>query len=129
MFDNLPVQMVFLLCAIDAAGIFLAWLFYGRKEQTLPARCRDMWPAIHRLVENKFYIDEMYLAVTHGVIFRCVAGPVKWFDRMVVDAAMNMVGRMLHFGSAGVRFVQNGRLTIYLGISILGIVFLSVCGF
>jgi len=111
------------------AGIFLAWLFYGRKEQVLAGRCRDMWPAVHRLVENKFYFDEMYLAVTHGVIFRYIAGPVKWFDRRIVDAAMDMVGRMLHSGSTAVRFVQNGRLTIYLGISILGIVFLSVCGF
>jgi NADH-quinone oxidoreductase subunit L len=111
------------------AGIILAWLFYGRRQTDLAASCRNMWPAVHRLVDNKFYIDEMYLAVTHGIIFRCIAGPVKWFDRRIVDGTMNMVGRTLHFGSAGVRFIQNGRLTIYLGISILGIVFLSVCGF
>ena len=110
-------------------GIFLAWLFYGGGKPDLAARCREMWPAVHRLVDNRFYIDEFYLGITHGVIFRYVAGPVKWFDRRIVDGTMDLVGRILHYGSAGVRFVQNGRLTVYLGISILGIVFLAVCGF
>jgi NADH-quinone oxidoreductase subunit L len=111
------------------AGIGLAYLLYGRKKQELAARCRALWPGIHRLVENKFYIDDLYLAITHGVIFRCIAGPVKWFDRHIVDATMDLFGKSLHLGSRGVRFSQSGFLTVYLGVAVLGIVFLALCGF
>ena len=110
------------------AGLLLAWLFYGRGNQTLVDAMRERLGAIYSLISNKFYIDEAYLFITHRIIFNLVAAPIKWFDRHVVDGTMDMVGWILQQGGTAVRLAQNGLLTLYLGMSILGIVLLCFFG-
>jgi NADH-quinone oxidoreductase subunit L len=110
------------------AGLLLAWLLYGRGSSTLAAGWRQRLGTVHTLISNKFYIDEVYLFVTRRLIFDGIAAPVKWFDRRIVDGAMDAVGWLLQRGSAGVRLAQSGLLSLYLGMIILGVVFLFLFG-
>ncbi len=74
-------------------GWFLGWLLYGRKpltEKVDPLE-KPLGP-VYTLLKNKYYFDELY----HTIVVR----PVKWFadlcatfDRVVVDAIVNAVGR------------------------------------
>jgi NADH-quinone oxidoreductase subunit L len=98
---------------------------YAKPEQDIRAvlqtENRPLW---YTVIYRKFYIDEVYLFVTHRIIFRLIAAPSKWFDRTIVDGTVDMVGAL--FGIAGyfVRFYQSGRLRVYLATSLMGILFI-----
>lgn len=111
---------------MGGGGILLAWLLYGRGRRVPAAGGAEPSGAIHGLIANGFFIDELYLFVTRRIIFDWIALPVKWFDRRVVDGAMDAVGSLLHLGSFAIRTLQNGLLSLYLGMSLLGIVLLSL---
>ncbi len=118
------------VCAnlLAVTGIIIAWYLYGRGDLShvrLLTRRRGIG---YQLVVNKLYIDELYLFVTHKIIFSYIAAPIKWFDRHIVDGAVNMVGRFLHICGTGIRLAQNGQLTVYLGATAIGIILLYVLG-
>ncbi len=121
-----PHWLPFVASAAALGGIGIAWLMYNREEAELANRLQGYFPIVHRLVLNKFYIDELYLYITHTIIFKLIAEPVKWLDRHVVDATIDLVGGVFQLGGRGVRLAHNGRLTIYLGVFVLGIVLLRV---
>ena len=109
---------------VGAAGIGLAWLFYGKGETVLADKCKDSLRIAYTLIYNKFYVDELYLFVTHKIIFRCIAAPIKWFDKKIVDGAMDLTGAILQFGGKLVRVAQNGQLRVYIAATVLGCILL-----
>lgn len=109
-------------------GLLLAWFLYGRGNYALVAALQARLGLFYTWVNNKFYLDEAYLFITRRVIFDGVAAPIKWFDRRVVDGTMDAVGWLLQYGGAAVRLAQNGLLTLYLGMSVLGIFLLFLFG-
>jgi len=118
-----------LASTVGLAGVILSWIIYGRgtteKSEFLVQRIR---PA-YQVVFNKFYIDEIYLLLTHKLIFRFIATPVKWMDRHVVDGAMNLCAGILQVGGKTVRVLQNGQLQLYLGMTVSGFVVLLLLGY
>jgi NADH-quinone oxidoreductase subunit L len=110
------------------AGIGLAWLFYGHGQTTKADEWRQRFGPVYLLVQNKFYIDEIYLFITHRIIFQGIATPAKWVDRNIVDGAMNLCGWILQLGGKGVRLAQNGQLQLYLAVTVLGLAALLFLG-
>lgn len=96
-------------------------MLYGHGREELAARCRWALGPLYTLVSRKFYIDEVYLFVAKGIVFDGIAAPIKWFDRRIVDGTVNAGGRLLDHGGRGVRWFQNGLLSLYLGMVVLGI--------
>ncbi|MDH3347580.1 MAG: proton-conducting transporter membrane subunit, partial [Desulfobulbaceae bacterium] len=123
-----PHWLPFVASMTGLAGVFGAWFLYGRGNLTLAAGLQQRFALAHRTLVAKFYIDEIYLYVTHKIIFRFIAGPIKWFDRHIVDGSMNLTGWLLQLGGTGVRLLQNGLVTRYLGLTMLGIAFVYFCG-
>ncbi|MEA2114779.1 MAG: NADH-quinone oxidoreductase subunit L [Thermodesulfobacteriota bacterium] len=109
-------------------GIILAWALYGRGKVERAAVLQRAAGSLYPLVYNKFYIDEMYLFITHKIIFRCIATPIKWVDRAVVDGTINLCGWLLQLAGRGVRFAQNGQLHFYLGVTVIGLITLLFLG-
>ena len=74
-------------------GWFLGWLIYGRKpltERVDPLE-KPLGP-VYTLLKNKYYVDELY----HAIIVQPAiwfAGVCATFDRVVIDAIVNAVGR------------------------------------
>ncbi len=85
------IQTVSVLIA--ATGIGLAFVRYQLGKQLLPERMRVRLRPIYQLIDNKYYIDEIY----EKIFIRPVAalGRLSWdFDAGVVDAIVNGVGRL-----------------------------------
>ena len=97
-------------------GITIAFLIYKSDKQKAKPDS-----ALYRLVENKFYFDEIYLFVTHKIIFGLISKPVAWFDRHVVDGAMNGVAWVTNKVSSGLKGSQSGQLQHYLIAFVAGI--------
>jgi NADH-quinone oxidoreductase subunit L len=91
------------------AGIATAWALYGRASDA-PARVAAALGGLYRTVYNKFYFDEMYLFVTHQVIFRYISRPLAWFDRRIVDGTMDLSAQASRLGGAWLRLTASGRL-------------------
>jgi len=113
---------------VGISGIGLAWGFYGHGQTERADEWRQRFGPVYLLVQNKFYIDEIYLFITRRIIFQGIATPVKWFDRNIVDGTMNLCGWILQLGGKAVRLAQNGQLQLYLGVTVLGFVALLFLG-
>lgn len=123
-----PGWLPWLATLVAAIGIGGAWLLYGEGKTEKAAALQKAFGPLHTVVQNKFYIDELYLFITHKIIFNGIAAPIKWFDRNVVDGVMNLCGWLLHLGGKGVRLVQNGELHLYLGATVVGLIALLFMG-
>jgi NADH-quinone oxidoreductase subunit L len=105
---------------VALTGLFVAYLFYYKKPGTAAALAQRA-PALYRLVENKFYIDELYSAI--------IVTPLLMFTRLFLElfvegalvkgsgAALGGITRGL---SGVVRRVQSGNIRSYAGWLALG---------
>ncbi|WP_372898310.1 proton-conducting transporter membrane subunit, partial [Stieleria sp.] len=97
--------------AAAVVGIGAAFWLYGGQTNRAQSMA-DSMGGIYRLVQNKFYIDEVYLLVTK-MIFRFIAAPAAWFDRHVVDAAMNLSAAVVRWFGARLNVLQTGQVQTY----------------
>ncbi|MGZ7039926.1 MAG: NADH-quinone oxidoreductase subunit L, partial [Thermoanaerobaculia bacterium] len=83
---------------IAGTGIFLAWRWYKRDEAwTTPKRLATQFAPIHRLLENKYYVDELYDATF--IRFTIVLSEMlSWFDKYIVDGLVNGVRNVTLIG-------------------------------
>ena len=73
--------------AIAATGIFLAYRTYWANAKADESVARS-WPSLHRLIFNKYYVDELYGATVVSGTLGGAEGLSK-FDAEVVDGAVN----------------------------------------
>jgi NADH-quinone oxidoreductase subunit L len=137
--------------ALAFVGIGLAWKFYVTSPE-ISERLATEWAGPHRLLTNKYYVDELYDATVisgtmasgrrlWGFDRRVVDGVVNgtgwltivssWFsgltDRTVVDGVVNLVGRACEEGSFWFRRVQTGLVQNYALLMVFGVfVFVSL---
>ena len=104
---------------IAIIGIALAtWLYM--KPNDKPARMAESMSSLHRWAYHRFYIDEVYIFITHKIIFRHICMPIAWFDRHVVDGTMNLMATITQSASYHIRGLQSGRLQSYAVVFLLG---------
>jgi NADH-quinone oxidoreductase subunit L len=97
-------------------GLALAWLLYGSDPARGAARRESLFRALGPLgtaITARFWIDEIWLFVTHRIIFNLVAAPIAWFDRHVVDGGVNLTGWLTRTGGAALTQLQNGQVQAY----------------
>jgi len=119
---DLPVMIASV--SIGILGILAAMILY-RKENALPDKLALRFKYTYKLVINKFYIDEIYLFITKKIIFNCISRPIAWFDRNVVDGAMNGIATVTVFVSKGIKGFQSGQLQQYAFVFVMGAIALA----
>jgi NADH-quinone oxidoreductase subunit L len=140
-----PLEYLFMLASVGMAlaGSGLAYLFYMRKTG-LPRLLAEKLAFLHRLVSNKYYIDELYgfvfvsgakafsralaffdkyvvdfIVNLSGLALRTQSRIAGWFDDAFVDGAVNFVAdSTLSIGDAA-RRVQTGRVQLYILVLVL----------
>jgi NADH-quinone oxidoreductase subunit L len=130
---------------IAIIGIALAWNFYVTRPE-ISERLAANWPGAHRLLYNKYYVDELYnatvingtfaagsglWAVDRNVVDGAVNGTgwltvvSSWFsgltDRTVVDGVVNLVGRICEEASFWFRRIQTGLVQNYALLMLFGV--------
>jgi NADH-quinone oxidoreductase subunit L len=101
-------------------GVFIAYVFYYKKRG-LAASIAEKAPALYRLVENKFYVDEIYhvFIVTPLLMFTrlILAGLV---DSGIVNGSGSLAGLTTRGLSTLTRRIQSGNIRSYAGWLALG---------
>jgi NADH-quinone oxidoreductase subunit L len=101
-------------------GFYIAYLFYYKKRGTASALSKKS-PALYRLVENKFYIDEIYSAflVTPLLMFtRIFLGGL--IDSVLVNGSGKAAGATTKGLSNLTSRIQSGNIRSYAGWLALG---------
>jgi NADH-quinone oxidoreductase subunit L len=105
---------------VAAIGVYIAYIFYYKKPRTAAA-IAGRSPALYRLVENKFYVDEIYSAV--------IVTPLLMFSRLflgglidggIVSGSGAAAGGLTKGLSSLVRRVQSGNIRSYAGWLAIG---------
>jgi NADH-quinone oxidoreductase subunit L len=81
---GIEVGLMLASVAIAAAGILVAWWMYVARPEIAPALAKA-WPAAHRVLFNKWYVDELYNAVVVRGVALGGGRVLHAFDRFVVD--------------------------------------------
>ncbi|MDE6754967.1 MAG: NADH-quinone oxidoreductase subunit L [Muribaculaceae bacterium] len=108
------------VCAIALAGIMYA------KENPLPSKVKNFWPTLWEAAHRRFYWDEIYMFVTHKIIFGIICKSIAWFDRHVIDATMDAFAKITQKTSYAIRGMQSGEIQSYVAWYIAGAVVLAV---
>jgi len=119
---NRLVPMFAFLAAV--AGFGWAYLVYYQKAISAGLLARR-FAFLYALLQNKYYIDEVYTFFVRKIMFVISAG-LAWFDRHVVDGAVNLVGWICVQTGEGLRRLQVGRLQAYLLAFFVGLVIIAV---
>jgi NADH-quinone oxidoreductase subunit L len=94
-------------------GIGLA-TFLWLKNRQIPERLAAQYPGVHRLLLNKYYVDEVYDAtVVQPIKVVSTEGLWRGFDVKVVDGAVNGAGYLVSGVSIVLRLLQNGSVKTY----------------
>jgi NADH-quinone oxidoreductase subunit L len=135
--------------AIAVVGVGAGYLVYRRWQERDPIR--SLGPA-YTLLENKYYLDDLYWKgiirpirdpvaafvywTNQNVIDRAVNGTasltvvfsrvISWFDRTVIDGAVNGVAHLAGFTGGILRYIQSGNVQRYAAFLFAGVVILAV---
>ena len=104
---------------IAVAGIGLAWVMY-RKENSLPDKFQAAVPALWRWSHHRFYWDELYMFITHKIIFNGICRPLAWFDRNIIDGTMDSFATVTNKASEAIKPLQSGQIQMYVWYYLLG---------
>ncbi len=109
---------------VGLIGIFIAFLLY-KKESAIPGKISRGLKFVYTWTFHKFYIDEIYMFVTHKIIFNLVSKPAAWFDRHVVDGTMNLIGNTIVWTSHLIKNFQSGQIQKYAFVFVTGTILLA----
>jgi NADH-quinone oxidoreductase subunit L len=149
---SLELALMALSVAVAGVGIWLAWRTYGSDRGLAGGESwAERYPAVHRLLVNKYWVDEIYDATVvkgtwamtrilnrfdAGVIDGAVNGTRNatvgssllsgFFDKYVVDGLVNLSAWFARMWSYFMRKLQTGFVSQYALVMAVG-VFVLVC--
>ncbi len=104
---------------VALVGIGLAAKLYLRKNdnpRAMADKVRWLWEAAH----HRFYWDEIYLFITRRIIFDGICKPIAWFDRHIIDGAMDGLAVITNKASVAIKGLQSGKVQMYILWYLLG---------
>jgi NADH-quinone oxidoreductase subunit L len=110
---------------VAVLAILLATVMY-RKENSLPEKFRQAVPDLWRWCFHRFYWDELYMFITHKIIFNGVCRPIAWFDRHIIDGTMDSFAAITNKASELIRPLQSGQIQYYVWVYLIGALLLGV---
>lgn len=105
-----PVAATSLIVAICAIAL-AAWLYMKRNNK--PAAMKNAFPTLWKAANRRFYWDEIYMFITHKIIFNIICRSIAWFDRHVIDATMDGFAKITQKTSFAIKGMQSGSIQAY----------------
>jgi NADH-quinone oxidoreductase subunit L len=122
--DEAALEMTLMIVSslIGITGIALAWFLWRKRHDIVDGLSRRFAPA-HRLLLNKYYVDEVYDAtVVRPVLLGSREGLWRGFDVKVIDGAVNGTASLVNGGAWMLRRLQTGSVRAYAGGVFVGVV-------
>jgi NADH-quinone oxidoreductase subunit L len=110
------------IAVIGAVAMLLLAYRYYVKQANLPVEEGEETSKVHKLVYNKYYVDEIYAALITRPLDFISDRFYKILELRVVDATVNGVGSAVKNLAGVVRYVQNGNTGFYIFAMVLCII-------
>ncbi len=122
---HLSIFIKILPLAVGVVAIFLAWLLYIFATN-LPQKIAKKFNFFYKISFNKWYFDEIYQAVLIKPLFYLAKFFAKIIDIIIIDGIIKALAKICSFASMGCSKIQNGIISNYATIFILGLVLLGL---
>ncbi|HKX12023.1 MAG TPA: NADH-quinone oxidoreductase subunit L [bacterium] len=135
---------------VAAVSIYAAIVLYTKRQQ-IPARFVAKYPRLYNLVQNKYYVDEIYQKVfvnnllrlnnfmagfdskvidglvnLSATITKAFAKVTGFVDNFYVDGLVNLVSDTVIAAGGQLRKIQTGRIQNYLYAAMAGVLVLMI---
>ena len=107
---------------VAIAAIVLAWFRYRRFKEEQPS-------GFGRLLENKWYVDELYDTVIVKPVNKLGVIANTYFEKSGIDALVNGVGRLVNYGGRQLRWLQSGQVGNYVLLMVISMLLFFVLEF
>jgi len=120
--EHLKTPLIGVAIAIGLAGLAAAWFVY-RGGLDLAARLEQRFAGLHRVLTNKYYVDELYEAV--------LGRPLMWIsnrvflglgDRALIDGSLHGLTAVAQRAAGRLSRVETGQLQFYVLLAVLGVI-------
>ena len=107
--------------AIGFAGLAIAWFFFSG-DASRAARLRERVTGLHRVLSEKYYVDELYDTL--------LGRPITWVskrvflqlgDRFLIDGTLHLLAASARRGAAALGALQGGNLQRYAFYAVIGV--------
>jgi NADH-quinone oxidoreductase subunit L len=117
--EEMVVMMISI--AVGLGGIGLAYFMYILRPE-LPARLTQQFSAVHRVLFNKYYVDELYsFIIVRPAIWTAKNVLIGITDARIIEAIVNGVPSAIAALSSGLRKIQTGLMQHYATIMATGV--------
>mgnify|MGYP003387596322 CR=1 FL=1 len=121
---NIPLAIFSSLIAIS--GIILAIALY-KPTPYLSFKYLDKFSQVHKILINKYYIDELYEGIlVKKIYYNGIANISNWFDKYIIDTLVAMFGWIGINIGALLKQIHNGQTQTYATITSLGIIVILI---
>ncbi|MDX2479939.1 MAG: NADH-quinone oxidoreductase subunit L, partial [Desulfuromusa sp.] len=107
--------------AIAIVGIFTAWVMYIKNPE-LPGQFVAKFACAHKVIFNKWYIDELYDFLFVNPCKKIGTFLWRGFDVKIIDGVVNGCAWVVKGIGAGLRYTQSGYLYNYAVAMVIGAV-------
>ena len=111
-----------LTTVIAVLAILIAWNRYKIYREEQPT-------AFGKILQNKWYVDELYDAVIVKPLNRLGAFANSALEKSGIDALVNGVGRAVNYSSRQLRWLQSGQVGSYVLLMVISMVIFFVLEF
>ncbi len=121
------LEWVLMAVSVGAAALGMHQGLGMYRDLERAEELRKRFAGLHRLVENKWYVDELYEAVVAKPIYFLSVGLWKGLDVAVIDRLIVGLGRASLWTGQTVRVLQTGSLQVYALMILAGILAVVGC--
>jgi NADH-quinone oxidoreductase subunit L len=119
---TLELILIGVSTAIAVAGIWFAYVVWVKRRSIAENAAREFAP-IHRLLLNKYYVDEIYdAAIVQPIRVASQEGLWRGFDVKIIDGAVNGAAAIVNSSATWLRRLQTGSVKTYAGSVFVGVV-------
>src|SRR4051795_154999 len=119
---GLELTLMLVSSLVAVAGIGIAAYFF-LKNRHAADRLAEQFAGPRRVLENKYYVDEIYdAAIVQPIRITSETGLWKVIDARMIDGAVNGVAEVVGGASERLRRIQTGSVRAYAASLFLGVV-------
>jgi NADH-quinone oxidoreductase subunit L len=115
-----------LMLMAGVVGIILIVIVIAWRKFSNYTRTAEESTGLARVLENKWYVDELYDAVINKPLRSFSMFLKNIIERLAIDGLVNGVGRAVQYSSRQLRLVQSGQVGSYILIMVVATVILFI---
>ncbi len=119
--ESTEYMLMIVAVAVMATFLYSAYTVYV-KNKTLPAAEGEELQPLHKLVYNKYWIDEIYETIITKPLNFISEALHKVVDNQIVDGIVNGIGYLVNWTSSTIRLAQTGNIGFYVFVMVISIV-------